>query len=294
MGSDVGDSALVAEVNERTGCGLTFVGTAVHGESGGAAYVRWPDGRPGVVTRSPIPIERARLTGDVLAELRSGGLPVPRYDAVAELADGTAAIVQERLPGEPARRTDVAVIEAMLALNERFAGLLAGRRDVPVPPLYLRQSGPDFPRHETLAGYDDRSRRMLRRILEVGAGEPHEMTGDDLVHTDFTVPNVLFDESGQVTGVVDWNFGIARGDRRFGLVKLRFDLTWAALDATGAERAAQQAAIDRVDAALAELEPALLRMYWAHWTLYQLHWAIRSGARHVIELHLRLGERLLG
>lgn len=290
----MGDFAVVEEVNERGGCGLTFVGTADHGESGGAAFVRWPDGRPGVVTRSPIPIGQARLTGDVLAELRSGGLPVPQYDAVVELPDGTAAIVQERLPGEPARRVDVSVIEAMLALNERFAGLLAGRHDVPVPPLYLRQSGAEFPRHETLAGYDARSRRLLARILEVGAAEPHEMTGDDLVHTDFTVPNVLFDESGLVTGVVDWNFGIARGDRHFGLIKLRFDLTWSALDLTGDERLAMQGAIERVDAALDELDPVLLRMYWAHRTLYQLHWAILGGDRTVIDLHLELGESRLG
>jgi aminoglycoside phosphotransferase (APT) family kinase protein len=285
---------LVAEVNDLAGCGLVFTGLAEQGESGGAAFVRWPDGRPGVVTRSPIPIGQAHLAGDVLAFVREHGLPVPAYDLVVELADGTAAVVQERLPGEPARRVDVGVIEAMLELNERFAGVLAARPDVPVPSLYLRESGPSFPRHETLAGYDERSRRMLRLIREAGAGEPHEMTGDDLVHTDFTVPNVLFDESGNVTGIVDWNFGVARGDRKFGLVKLRFDLTWALRYAPADERADMRRAIDRVDVALEELPADVLRIYWAHRTLYQLHWAILSGQRDVVELHLELGESRLG
>jgi hypothetical protein len=35
---------------------------------------------------------------------------------------------------------------------------------------------------------------------------------------------MLYDQSGRVTGIVDWNFGVARGDRHFALVKLRNDL----------------------------------------------------------------------
>ncbi|MGH3488254.1 MAG: aminoglycoside phosphotransferase family protein [Actinopolymorphaceae bacterium] len=289
-----GPRALVAEINRRTGSGLTFVDVAAQGETGGAAFVRWPDGREGVVTHAPIPPRQARQTAEVLASVRAAGLPVPRHDLVLELADGTAAVVQERLPGSPPRRTDAHAIEAMLAINERFAGLLADRPDVAVPPLCLRESGPVFPRHETLADYSDRSRRLLRLIRDVGAAERHEMAGDDLVHTDFTVPNVLFDDSGQVTGVVDWNFGVARGDRHFALVALRFDLTWAALDPDGGYNGVEQKAIDRVDEALeTTMQPELLRMYWAYWTLYKLHWVIRSGVRSVIDLHLRLGESRL-
>ncbi|MEQ7008793.1 phosphotransferase [Actinopolymorpha sp. B17G11] len=284
----------IAEINHRTGSGLSFVEVAAQGESGGAAFVRWPDGRDGVVTHAPIPPRQARQTAEVLATVRAAGLPVPRHDLVLELADGTAAVVQERLPGSPPRRTDVHAIEAMLAINERFARLLADRPDVVIPPLYLRKSGPVFPRHETLAGYSDRSRRLLRLIREVGNAERHEMAGDDLVHTDFTVPNVLFDDSGQVTGVVDWNFGVARGDRHFALVGLRFDLTWAAAAPDGGYNGVERKAIDRVDEALeTTMTPQLLRMYWAYWTLYKLHWVIRSGIRSVIDLHLRLGESRL-
>ncbi|MGW5361747.1 phosphotransferase [Actinopolymorpha pittospori] len=290
-----GPRNLVAAVNARTGSRLKLVGVAEHGETGGAAYVRWPDGRAGVVThvfhRS---IEQARHDAEVLALLRSRGLPVPRHDLLVDLGGGTVAVVQERLPGSPAKRTDPAVIEAMVTMNERFAGLLADRPDVPIRPLHLRESGPVFPRHETLAEHSDRSRRMLRLIREIGSGEPHEMVGDDLVHVDFTVPNVLFDDAGQITGVVDWNLGLARGDRRFGLIKLYFDLTWALATEEG-RRHVDPAALDRLNDVLEEtLEPDVLRLYWAHWTLYQLHWAIRSGEAYVIDLHLDLGESRLG
>ena len=286
--------ALVAEVNARAGLRLTVTGVADQGETGGAVYVRWPDGRAGVVTRSYAGIDHMVQTADVLSKLRDRGLPVPRHEAIVPLADGVVGVVQERLPGAPPRRTDKAVIDTVLAMNERFAGMLADRPDVPVPRLHLQRSGPEFPRHETLEGYDDRSRRLLRIIREIGAAPVHEMTGDDLVHTDYTIPNVLVDESGQITGVVDWNFGVARGDRRFGLVKLRFDLGWAALDPTGGDNGVRQDALDRVDEFLnATVEPDLLRMYWAHWTLTMLHWTIRSGERDVIDLHLRLGESRL-
>ena len=292
---EAGQRNLVAAVNARTGSGLELVGVAEHGETGGAAYVRWPDGRAGVVThifhRS---IEQARRDAEVLALLRCRGLPVPRHDLLVDLGGGTVAVVQERLPGAPAKRADRAVIEAMVAMNDRFAGLLVDRPDVPIPPLHLRESGPVFPRHETLAEHSDRSRRMLLLIREIGSGEPHEMVGDDLVHVDFTVPNVLFDDSGQITGVVDWNLGLARGDRRFGLIKLFFDLTWALATKEG-RRYVDPEALDRLNDVLEEtLEPDVLRVYWAHWTLYQLHWAIRSGEAYVIDLHLDLGESRLG
>lgn len=213
-------AALVMEVNRRAGIALHLVEVAAHGDSGGAAYVQWPDGSDGVITRTPTPVDRMRQTADVLSEVRSLGLPVPRHDRVVELTDGTVAIVHERLPGAPPSRVDADVIDAMVATNERFAGLLGGRPDVPVAPLHLRNSGPLYPRHDVLEHHNDRSRRLLNRIHEIGAGEPHEMTDDDLVHPDYTFGNILYDR-GQVSGVVDWNCGAGRGDRRFALAWIR-------------------------------------------------------------------------
>lgn len=286
-------AAVVAEVNRRTGNQLEPLAAAQHGGSGGAMYVRWPDGRDGVLTRTPTSVEHMQQTAEVLAQLRSQGLPVPRHDVVVALADGTTAVVQERLPGAPAARVDADVIDAMVTMNDRFAGLLADRSDVPVPPLYLRHSGPDYPRHEVLEGFDDRSRRLLDRIREIGADEPHEMTGDDVLHPDYTFGNVLYDDHGNVSGVVDWNWGIGRGDRHFALVRIYVDLYWSMLGRDGGQHGVQASAFKRLDEVLNALDPRLLRIYWAHMTLNQLHWAISYHSPEVIELFLRFGESRL-
>jgi aminoglycoside phosphotransferase (APT) family kinase protein len=284
---------LIAEINDRTGSDLELVGVAEHGETGGAVYVRWPNGRDGVVTRTDTPIDQLRRTAEVLSLGRSRGLPLPRHRLLVELDSGNVAVVQERLRGMPARRTDAKVIDAMVALNERFADLLADRPDVPIPPMHLSQSGPAYWRHETLEAYDDRSRDLLGLIREVGGGEPHEMVGHDLVHPDYTLGNVLYDETGRITGVVDWNLGAARGDCRFALVGLRFDLAWSTLY-DGGEHGVTQEAIDRLDEILDEtIEPTLLRAYWAHWTLNRLDWVISHHSRETIDLFIALGESRL-
>lgn len=159
---------LVALVNDHTDARLTLLGPAPGGQVG-AAYVRWPDGREGVLTWVPGgDVARVRQVGEVLRLARVRGLPVPSYDLVAEVP-GALAIVQERLPGTPPERVDRELVEAMVALNERCAGLLAGRTDVEVPDLYLRTSGPGFCLHRPLELHSARSRRLLAWVREVGA-----------------------------------------------------------------------------------------------------------------------------
>lgn len=282
---------LLHRVNEQVGCGLMLVGHADLGETAGAAYVRWPDGRRSVLTRSTVSASRMRQTADVLSAARARGLPVPQHELVVELDDGVVAAVQERLPGRPPRFVDTAVVDAVVAVNDRFAGVLTGRPDVPVPSLASCRRGGRAERSSAVEQHSDRSRCLLRRIRDVRARHPEEMTGDDLVHTDLTTPNVLFDDAGRVTGVVDWNGGAARGDRRFALVKLLFDLVWDAAAPGGPDRVHHDVP-GALEALLHErLEPGLLQRYWAHWTLVMLDWTIRCGDRDAVDLHLRLGER---
>ena len=295
-----GDSAarLVAEVSKITGARLVLSGVARHGESGGAVYVRWPDGRPGVVTRSLVPVARMRRTAEVLAAARAHGLPVPRHELVVQLGDGTTAVVQERLPGAPARRIDHGVVDAMVAMNERFAGLLAGCPDVPVPVLDLGL-GERSSYDETLGGYNERGRGLLNRIRAVGDGAPRELTGDDLVHTDYTLGNVLYDKAGRITGVVDWNTGGVRGDRQFALIKLRIDLSWDRHTYLTVPDLAsyqiEQPALERLDEILTTLlDPTLARAYWGHWILQHAHWAIQARRDpETVKVFLTLGERHL-
>lgn len=264
---------VVAEINENTGSGLVLVGLA--DQTGGvssAAYVRWPDGRAGAITRATISLEWMRQTADVILMMRARGLPVPRHDLVLQLADGMVTVVQERLPGKHATVRDIGVVEEMVAMNERFSGLLVDRQDVPPPSAFPVLATGQHPWLDTLGRYSERSRRLLQRILEIDGGEPFEMIGDDVVHTDFSLGNVLFDDRGKVSGVVDWNAGIARGDRRFALLSMRDHLV--------AKGGKVQRAVNRVDEALdSTFEPDLLRIHRSHRSAHGVHYSISNGFR---------------
>jgi Ser/Thr protein kinase RdoA (MazF antagonist) len=211
-------------------------------------------------------------TAELLDIARDAGIPAPRYELVTRLPD-RIAVVQERLPGEPPSLVDLALIEHLVTIAGRGAGLLRGRPDVPAAELFLLRSGPGFCLHESLVQYDDRTRRLLDVVRRIGAASPHRMAGDDLVHMDLHPGNVLVDRTGAVTGVVDWD-GVARGDLRFALVTLRFDLAVPGVD--GQDRSARSAAARWLDNRIDDLiEPATLRAYWAHMGLRQVDWAIR-------------------
>ncbi len=260
---------------------LTLVGRAPGGQVG-AAYVRWPDGRDGVLTWLPEPVraEAVRRTAEILALARASGLPVPAYDLVAELP-GALAIVQERIPGRAPTRATRKVVEAMVGLVNGFTGLLAARPDVEAPDLHLRASGPGFSLHRPLELYDDRTRRLLGWVREVGAAAPARMSGPDLVHLDFHPGNVLVDGSGAITGIVDWD-GIGRGDRLFGLVTLRFAVT----NMNGGAATARW-----LDGVLEDmLAPDLLRTYWAAMSMREVDWAIRHHTPADVERVLDLAE----
>ena len=278
----------VREVNAHTGSDLRLIGLPDQGTASDAAYVRWPDGHTGVLTRSILTPGELRSIAEVLATASARGVPVPRYELITPLSQG-AAIVQQRLPGSPPRHIDPSIVDAMVAVNESFAGLLADWPQVEVPQLHLRESGEGTCLHETLQRYDDRSRKLLGWIQDVATTGPDQLTGHDLVHWDFGPGNVLFDPTGAVTGVVDW-FTIARGDRHFGLMKLRFILEWvAAVTPTCGYPTVSAAAISRLDDLLDQLlKPATYDLYWAHWSLALIDWTIRHGTQSKIDCYLDL------
>lgn len=282
---------LIEAVNRRSGAGLQIISRAERGTLGGAIYVQWPDGRPGVVTRFLGTLAEAERTAGVLRHARRRGLPVPRHDLVLA-ADHDVIVVQERLAGSPPVDVTPAVVDAIVAINDRFAGLLAERPDVPTLPLCLDRSGDPYPRHEVLAAHSDRSRRILDAILEIGAHRSWEMTGDDLLHIDLTGPNILFDDSGAITGIVDWNLGAYRGDRHLALVKTRFEEEWGIHSVPPNPDAVAAAA--HLDNILTERVPAAtLHRYWAHRILYQLYWAIQESPPDVLDWHFEVAETRL-
>jgi Phosphotransferase enzyme family len=278
---------LVAELNAGTGIDVRLDGVAALGEVSGAAYVHWPDGHDSVVARSSSSVDWLRFIGEVLDVARAGGALVPRYELIAELAD-SSVLVQERLPGAPPDQIDHATIDAIVAANETFAGLLRDRPDVPAPELFLRESGQGHCVHETLAEYDDRGRKLLAWIREVGSEAPATLPGEDLVHWDLVPGNVLMDEAGAVTGIVDWD-GIGRGDRRFSLMKLRFVLERAAVLRPAGDPIVSASAVARLDERLQDMmELEVFRLCWAHWSLSMVDWAIRHSPRAYADLYLDL------
>ncbi|HEX5595614.1 MAG TPA: phosphotransferase [Micromonosporaceae bacterium] len=256
---------VVRRLAEQTGTMLVVEGPCPGGQVG-AAYVRWPDGRRSVLTFGT-------ATAPPLLDIaRAAGVPAPRYELVTDV-DGTIVVVQERLPGAPSAMVDRRLVEQMIALNHRFAGLLAERRDLPLVELYLSESGPGYCLHEALTGYDRRTRQLLDWVHEVG--RDHRMPDvADLVHGDYHPGNILA-SGGRIAGVVDWD-GAGRGDRHLDLVTLRFDLALRAPQLTG-----------WMDELLGNAVPRpLLRAYWAHMSLRLVDWAIRHHSAAEVDLWL--------
>lgn len=285
-------TAVVAEINERYGCGLELIGLSEQaGGVSSAAFARWPDGREAAITKSTASVGRMRQSAEAVGIAAAAGIPVPRHDLVVELADGTVTVVQERLPGRHATHVDAGTVDAMVAMNDRFADLLIDRPDVPLPAAFPARELDRNPWEETLGHYNDRTRRLLRQIHDLDGELLYEMTGNDLVHTDYSFGNVLFDERGQISGVVDWNFGAERGDRRFALLCMRDHL-----ENEGDQYEGCHKALDRVDQVLTRrLGPALLRTYSAHRALHGLHTSIKrfSHRPERIENGIRAAERYL-
>lgn len=282
---------LVRALNERAGCRLELVGLIDRGQSG-AAYVRWPDGRESVVTTAFATMDRMRQTAEILADVRALGIPVPAHEFLHDLGDGTIAVVQERLTGSTANRADVDIVDAIIAMNERFAGLLVERPDVQPPRLSLGRPGDPIPT-DLIEAHSERARRLLR-VIRGTAGEPgRDVVGDDLVHVDLTVPNMLFDPAGTISGVVDWNYGVDRGDRYFGLMKLLHTLSFDAARASADHRPTDQA-VARVERRLTEcLAPDTFRRYWAGMTLAMMYVSLRWGTEEAFSTYLEFGEAKL-
>lgn len=256
-------------IAEITGVRLELEGPCPGGEVG-AAYVRWPDGRQSVLTA-----ERTR--SGVFTDLaRDAGVPTAKQELTARV-DGIRVTVQQRLPGTPPSPVDARVVAQMLAVNDRLAGVLAAAPDPRPAPLYLTGDGPGFCLHGPLAEYSDRTRRLLDRIHEIGAAGT-QMIGDDLVHMDFHPGNVLVDDGGRLTGVVDWD-GATRGDRHFDLVTLQFMLGATAPELVGP-----------IEERLAPLAERRRRQYWAHHALRLVDWAIRHHDAAAVQRWLTVAE----
>jgi Phosphotransferase enzyme family len=276
---------VLARLAERTGVTLTDEGRCRAGQIGagqiGAAYVRWPDGHRSVLTCGPAG-RQAQRAGVLAAAARAAGVPAPRYELVADLGKLTA-VVQELMPGHPPPTITRHTLESMLAVHQRCRGLLAGRPDLEPPSLYLLSDGPGFCLHAAMRNYNRRTARLLAEIHEIGAEVPDRLAGDDLAHFDFHPENILVDDEGSVTGVVDWD-GAARSDGALDLMTLRFDL---------AHRAPGLGWLVH-ERLLAEATEQVRLACWAHMALRLVDWSIREIGDSAADLWLTVAEQLRG
>jgi aminoglycoside phosphotransferase (APT) family kinase protein len=259
---------VIAEINARTGAGLELIG--LDDQTGGtssAAYARHrATGAESAITRTSASLAEMLLTASVLDLARSAGCPVPRHLHTVELADGYVAVVQERLPGKRPRRVDADTVDAMVAVNDQFAGLLNERGDIPGPAAFAPPR--ISPWNATLGRYSSRSRRLMDHCHAGGSS----MMGNDLVHLDYSLGNVLYDTEHHVSGVVDWNRGVARGDRWYALIGTQVNMT-----AEAGMYGVTNDAIDRIDQILnTELDEQTSTQYRARWYLDNAHRSIRG------------------
>jgi len=247
------------------------------GAAGAFAVVR-DDGTDWILTvASPrVPGDDERRFDDALELMelaRAWGVPMPRYEAVIPLPDGSAAILQERMPGVPVTEVTAALVDHVVGLAELRRNLLVGTRfEGRGIDLFLTRSGPGFCHHEPLRTHSDATRALLARIEAIGAEYGDMLTGTDLVHLDYHLGNVLVHEHDhdRVAAIVDWG-GARAGDLAVDLVLLRFDLSWRA-----------PTFADDVEQTLRnEIDDATFLRVWGHASLRLVDWSIRHHPQDV-------------
>ena len=198
---------------------------------------------------------------------REWGVPVPRYEAVIPLHDGSVAVLQERVQGVPVQDATPGLVDHVVGLAEIRRDLVLGTRFAGRGfDLFLTTSGPGFCHHEPLRTFSPATRALLARIEAAGAEHGDELVGADLVHLDYHLGNVLVHEydRDRVAAIVDWG-GARAGDLAVDLAILRFDLSWRA----------PVIGLDVEQRLRNEIDDATFLQVWAHASLRLVDWAIR-------------------
>lgn len=276
---------LVAAIAAAGGPRVELAGQ-LPGGSVGAWLVQRADGTRSVLTWSPpAPFGIAEGAFDAaraLMEVAAGaGVPLPRYEDVVDLPDGSVAVLQEHVMGTAPTAVTPALLEHAVALADLRRGLASGAVGAREScALHLTAPGPGFCHHEPLRRHGPETRALLGRIESVGRSEGDTLDGTDVLHFDYTFANVLVgDDPDRVVAVVDWD-GARPGRLVLDLVILRFDLSWRAPDLG-----------DRLERTLVD-DPGFLRA-WAHQSLRLVDWSIRHEPEPVVDHFVGLARRHL-
>ncbi|MBW6433720.1 aminoglycoside phosphotransferase family protein [Actinoplanes hulinensis] len=153
--------------------------------------------RPELAERAHDMLTRETL---VLRMLESAGFPAPRTLGTDLSGDqcGWPSLLMTRLPGRVEIGDDGAAGTRALALARRLAAIHRLRSPSPLPE-YVPWAWPGeikYPEHTVHA-------ELWRRAEDLITRNPPRYPGRFL-HRDFHPGNVLFDDTGALTGVIDW------------------------------------------------------------------------------------------
>jgi Phosphotransferase enzyme family len=231
--------------------------------------------------------QSARRDGAVLAErLRTQVFwPVPEQEVMEQ--DEVLFVSQEFMAGEVVDKMTHGLVEDILVLHERRLGLASateaaswGRSQIEI----LTFGGRGYCLHKPLHDFDERTRRVVRRIEGIGRFlEPEQLAGNDIVHADLHPGNML-QSSGRLASIIDLDYARA-GDAAF-------DLVFLAVSSLGlpAEPGVRRRLFETL---AAKVEAPRRLAYSANLLLRMLDWPIRKARTQEIEFWLSHADRLL-
>ncbi len=265
-----------------------LVGPLAGGETG-ATLIKGDDGERRVLKWEADPAKQAQRSHALAlaARLRTeAGWPIPRQEAVR--ADAWLFVTQEFMDGQPIDVLSHGLVDELLTLHQR-------RLDLAVPDgtdhwgeemiEILVEGGNGYCLHEPLRNHDDRTRRVVEQIEEIGrALTPADLPGGSIIHGDLH-PGNLLQVDGRLSAVVDLDYA-RLGDAGF-------DLAWLAV-ASLAQPAEAGVRRRLVEVGLDSLASKHRAAYIGNMLLRLLDWPIRKQRLDELEFWLDKADRLLG
>lgn len=286
--TDITASEAVARLSVALGEDHLLVGPLSGGETGATAIEAQDGCRMVLKWELDLENQARRRQGVLLADrLRTEARwPVPRQHCVVH--DGCLLVVQELMDGDPVDRLTHRFVDDVIEAHERRLGLArSGDVDRWGDDMIeiLIHGGNGYCLHEPLRRHDTRTRRIVERIEELGAGLRSSDLGGhhDIVHGDLHPGNML-QHDGRLAAIVDLDF------TRIG--DAAFDLSMLALTSLGV--AVEPGVRSRLFAlGLHGLPEPRRSAYVANLVLRFLDWPIRKGRPDEIEFWVAQAQDLL-
>jgi hypothetical protein len=165
-------------------------------------------------------LERADWAAMVLRALRERGMPTPELLWYGPLDQRWSLFIQSRLPGEPARVLDGAVLDSLIELIELQANLDVG------PGGWDLSWWVGVVVFDGWEGWWEDVERALPELAQrlrgyLRSARHRSLTAADVVHGHLSLGNVLV-RNGTVTGIADWDH-VGVGSRALDYSRLLFE-----------------------------------------------------------------------